>query len=162
MVWSPKVNPCPCGYFGDSVRDCSCTDSQIQRYKARISGPLLDRIDIHIQVPAVSYGELTDGARPESSAEIRKRVIAARQIQLQRFQGRSLFCNSGMGSRDIREFCTLEPDAASILEMAVDNLGLSARAYSRVLKLSRTIADLEGAEDILRQHVAEAVQYREL
>lgn len=156
------MNPCPCGYFGDSVRDCSCSDSQIQRYRARISGPLLDRIDIHIQVPAVSYGELTGSVRPESSADIRKRVMAARHIQLQRFKGRALFCNSGMRSRDIRKYCVLEPAASSILEMAVDNLGLSARAYSRVLKISRTIADLDGSEGIVRQHVAEAVQYREL
>jgi len=122
----------------------------------------MDRIDIHIQVPAVSYGELTGSERPESSIQIRKRVMAARQIQLDRFQGSTVFCNSGMRSRTIREVCVLEPTASAILEMAVDRLGLSARAYSRVLKISRTIADLDGSAPILRQHVAEAVQYREL
>ncbi|MBF0232201.1 MAG: YifB family Mg chelatase-like AAA ATPase [Desulfamplus sp.] len=196
------MNPCPCGYFGDSVKECTCTASQIQRYRARISGPLMDRIDIHIEVPAVSFGELTGNTKPESSKEIRKRVEAARQIQINRFkgnsgkirgssastqdysarrqsssssqqnsssqqgasrlQGSSVFCNARMRPRDIKKFCTLEPAASSILEMAVDNLGLSARAYSRVLKISRTIADLGGSEDILRQHVAEAVQYREI
>ncbi|MBF0201005.1 MAG: YifB family Mg chelatase-like AAA ATPase [Desulfamplus sp.] len=156
------MNPCPCGFFGDSIRDCTCTDSQIQRYRSKISGPLMDRIDIHIQVPAVSYGELTGTEKPESSHKIRERVMAARRIQVDRFEGRVFFCNSGMGSRDIRKFCRLEDEAASILEMAVDRLGLSARAYSRVLKISRTIADLEGSDTILRQHVAEAVQYREM
>ncbi|WP_245809415.1 YifB family Mg chelatase-like AAA ATPase [Desulfamplus magnetovallimortis] len=156
------MNPCPCGYFGDSVRDCTCTESQIQRYRARISGPLMDRIDIHIQVPAVSYGELTGNSCAETSSQIRKRVMAARDIQIHRFKGKSVFCNSGMGSRDIKIFCEMETAASSILEMAVDRLGLSARAYSRVLKVARTIADLDGSDEILRQHVAEAVQYREL
>ena len=159
------MNPCPCGFLGDSLHDCSCTDAQVQRYHSRISGPLMDRIDIHIQVPAVRYSELTGNERPESSVNIRKRVMASRAVQLERFQtleGETIFCNSGMGARKIRTFCPLEPEASTILEMAVDRLGLSARAYSRVLKISRTIADLEGSEKILRQHVAEAVQYREL
>ena len=156
------MNPCPCGYYGDPVKECTCSHVQIQRYRAKISGPLLDRIDIHIQVPAVSYGELTGSDKPESSAMIHKRVMDAREIQLKRFQDKTFFCNSGMRTRDIREFCGLDPGASSILETAVDRLGLSARAYTRVLKISRTIADLDGSESILRQHVAEAVQYREM
>ncbi len=154
------MNPCPCGYYGDSVKECTCTASQIQRYRGRISGPLIDRIDIHIEVPAVSFVELTGNTKPESSKEIRKRVEAARHLQIERFTGSSVFCNAGMRPRDIRKFCTLEPAAGSILEMAVDNLGLSARAYSRILKTARTIADIDNQKDILRQHVAEAVQYR--
>ncbi|MBF0203344.1 MAG: YifB family Mg chelatase-like AAA ATPase [Desulfamplus sp.] len=154
------MNPCPCGYHGDTVRECTCTASQIQRYRGRISGPLMDRIDIHIDVPAVSFVELTGNTKPESSNEIRKRVYAARQFQTERFKGTSVFCNAAMRPRDIRKFCSLEPAASAILEMAVDNLGLSARAYSRVLKTARTIADLDNQSDILRQHVAEAVQYR--
>lgn len=154
------MNPCPCGYYGDPVRECTCTASQIQRYRGRISGPLMDRIDIHIDVPAVSFSELTGKSRPESSREIRKRVVSARQLQTDRFKGTSVFCNAGMRPRDIKKFCSLEPAASSILKMAVDNLGLSARAYSRVLKTARTIADLDNQQNILRQHVAEAVQYR--
>ncbi|MBF0210174.1 MAG: YifB family Mg chelatase-like AAA ATPase [Desulfamplus sp.] len=154
------MNPCPCGFYGDSVRPCTCTAAQIQRYKGRISGPLIDRIDINIEVPAVSFSELTGSVKPESSKDIRKRVIAARQLQLTRFKGSKVFCNAGMTPRDIKKFCILEPSASSILQMAVDNLGLSARAYSRVLKTARTIADLDNQKDILRQHVAEAIQYR--
>ncbi|MBF0378840.1 MAG: YifB family Mg chelatase-like AAA ATPase [Desulfamplus sp.] len=166
------MNPCPCGYYGDSVRECTCTSAQIQRYRGRISGPLIDRIDIHIEVPAVSYSELTGNSKPESSKEIRKRVQIAREIQIKRFknptnsnqerlvQSSSVFCNAGMRPRDIKRFCTLEPAASSILEKAVDSFGLSARAYSRVLKTARTIADLDNEKHILRQHVAEAVQYR--
>jgi len=154
------MNPCPCGYYGDAVRECTCTASQIQRYRGRISGPLMDRIDIHIDVPAVSFGELTGNANGEPSRKIKERVSAARAVQMERFKGSSVFCNAGMRPRDIKKFCTLEPAASSILEMAVDNLGLSARAYSRVVKTARTIADLDDQKAILRQHVAEAVQYR--
>jgi len=154
------MNPCPCGYYGDAVRECTCTASQIQRYRGRISGPLMDRIDIHIDVPAVSFVELTGNEKGEPSRKIRERVSAARVLQMERFKGSAVFCNAGMRPRDIRKFCTLEPAASSILEMAVDNLGLSARAYSRVVKTARTIADLDNQKDILRQHVAEAVQYR--
>ncbi len=154
------MNPCPCGYYGDSVRECTCTAAQIQRYRGRISGPLMDRIDIHIEVPAVSYGELSGNAKPESSKQIRERVIAARQLQIDRFKDTNVFCNAVMRPRDIKKFCLLESGASSILQMAVDNLGLSARAYSRVLKTARTIADLDNQKDILRQHIAEAIQYR--
>ncbi len=154
------MNPCPCGYYGDSVRECTCTTAQIQRYRGRISGPLMDRIDIHIEVPAISYSELSGDSKPESSTKIRKRVVAARELQTERFKGSNVFCNAAMRPRDIKKFCTLQSGASSILQMAVDNFGLSARAYSRILKTARTIADLDNQKDILKQHIAEAIQYR--
>ncbi len=156
------MNPCPCGFYGDPVKNCSCSKYQIKRYRSKVSGPLLDRIDIHIEVPAVSYSELTQDIKAESSKKIRKRVEAARQVQVKRFQRLKVFCNAQMNARHLKKYCTLESDAASILQMAVDNLGLSARAYSRVLKIARTIADINQEDNILRQHVAEAIQYRTL
>jgi magnesium chelatase family protein len=156
------MNPCPCGYFGDPRHQCTCTSGQIHRYRAKVSGPLLDRIDIHIEVPAVPYKDLSTEASGEKSADIRARVIKARKIQLERFKKDKIYSNGQMKARHIKKYCKLKPDAQSLLETAMQRLGLSARAYTRILKLSRTIADLEGSEDILPHHVSEAVQYRTL
>ena len=156
------MNPCSCGFFGDPQHECSCSPQQVQRYRSRISGPLLDRIDIQVEVPAVKYKELSDKATGEDSATIRTRVNHAREIQLQRFQKRKIFCNAQMSSRDIRTYC--QPDAAGekLLENAMQRLGLSARAYTRILKVARTIADLAGEEHITGAHIAQAIQYRAL
>jgi magnesium chelatase family protein len=157
------MNPCPCGYYGDPKRECHCTPNQIQRYRNRVSGPLLDRIDIHIDVPAVRYEELTSLEKGESSATIRARVVAARAIQEKRFQGHDhLHCNADMGTRELNEVCRLDAQGHQMLRMAMDELALSARAYDRILKVSRTLADLEGAADIGPHHLAEAIQYRSL
>ncbi|MCD6098125.1 YifB family Mg chelatase-like AAA ATPase [bacterium] len=157
------MNPCPCGYFGDPYHTCTCTSSQIQNYISRISGPLLDRIDIHIEVPTVRYKELADKQESEPSKEIRKRVIRARERQLERFRGyKRIYCNAQMETRLIRTICTIDERSQELMKMAITKLGLSARAYDRVLKVSRTIADLEGKEEILPHHVSEAIQYRTL
>lgn len=156
------MNPCPCGYRGDSARQCTCRPDMVQRYVQRISGPLLDRIDIHLEVPRLSREELATKPAGESAADIRARVMAARRVQLARFRGRRIFCNGEMGTRDIERVCVIGTDAQNLLRAAVDRLGLSARAYHRILKLARTIADLDLAEDIDVPHVAEAIQYRSL
>jgi magnesium chelatase family protein len=157
------MNPCPCGYFGDSRHQCTCTHGQVHRYRHKVSGPLLDRIDIHIEVPAVPYKELSNESVGEKSDDIRQRVVAARNIQLERFQNdRRIYANGQMKTRHIKKYCTLKPDAQALLDTAMQKLGLSARAYTRILKLSRTIADLEASEDIHSHHVSEAIQYRTL
>ena len=156
------MNPCPCGFLGDSQHECSCTPQQIQRYRAKISGPLLDRIDIQVEVPAVQYKELSQETSTEDSTAIRTRVNQAREIQLTRFSGRTLFCNAQMTSRDIRKFCPPDEAGEKLLESAMSLLGLSARAYTRILKVARTIADLTGAEKVGGAHIAEAIQYRAL
>ena len=156
------MNPCPCGYLSDPRHQCSCAPGHIQRYRRRVSGPLLDRIDIHIEVPAVAYKELSTDYCGEKSAEIRKRVVAARDIQLERFRGDRIYCNGQMKTRHIKKFCRLEDDALNLLETAMHKFGLSARAYTRILKLSRSIADLEASEGIRSHHIAEAIQYRTL
>jgi magnesium chelatase family protein len=158
------MNPCPCGYFNDRLRECHCTPLMIQRYVSKISGPLLDRIDIHIDVPSVNYRELRSGATPESSADIRKRVIQARDVQLQRFHsgGERIYANAQMGSREIRKYCELGTDSEHLLERAMVKQGLSARAHDRILKVARTIADLTGSDVIEPGHIAEAIQYRTL
>jgi magnesium chelatase family protein len=156
------MNPCPCGFFGDPQRACTCAFPVVQRYRTRISGPLLDRIDIQIEVPGVAFRELTSEAAAESSALIRARVEAARRRQLARFQGRGVFSNAQMTSRDLRDHCALERQGERLLEQAMQRLGLSARAYARILKVARTIADLDAAERIAAAHVAEAIQYRSL
>jgi len=156
------ANPCPCGYFGDSLRPCTCSPSTVTRYARRISGPLLDRIDIHVQVPRVDYDKLTNAKPGELSAVIRERVQAARDRQEKRFASMSnkLVCNADMGPREVRQICLLDAESENLLKSAVRQMRLSARAYHRVLKLSRTIADLDGAQDIQARHVAEALQYR--
>lgn len=156
------MNPCNCGYFGDPTHECRCSPMQIQRYVSKISGPLLDRIDIHINVPAVKVSELSAKENGESSASIRQRVLSARQRQQERFIGEHVFCNAQMPPRLIRKYCQLEPPTQQMLERAILKRGLSARAYDRILKVSRTIADLEGVEQIEDKHIAEAVQYRTL
>ena len=156
------MNPCPCGFFTDPQKECGCTPPQIQRYRSKVSGPLLDRIDIQVEVPALRYQELASKDAGEPSSAIRQRVNAARQIQIARFQKRNLHANAQMGTRDIKKYCAVKPEAEKLLEVAINKLGLSARAYSRVLKVSRTIADLEGSEEIQPSHVSEAIQYRSL
>src|SRR5690606_5010673 len=155
------MNPCPCGYYGDPIKPCTCTPTMIQRYQARLSGPLLDRMDIHIDVPRVEYDKLMGDGRGETSAAIRERVERARQRQQARFEGiPGLFANSDMGAGVVQKFCTLTTDARQLLELSVKRMQLSARAYHRILKLSRTIADLADCDKIEVNHVAEAIQYR--
>jgi magnesium chelatase family protein len=158
------MNPCPCGWFNDKSRDCSCTPPMIQRYVAKISGPLLDRIDIHIEVPAVQYKELRGGAAAEGSSQIRARVMAARERQRERFRkaGEKIYSNAQMTTRQIRTYCELNVDAERLLERAMQQQGLTARAHDRILKVARTIADLENAERLAVPHLAEAIQYRTL
>ena len=165
FMLAAAMNPCPCGYFNDRTRECQCTPPIIQRYMSKISGPLLDRIDIHIDVPAVNYKEMRSRSVPESSADIRERVVKAREIQLNRFASSSkqkLYCNAQMASRHIRSFCDLNSDCEKLLERAMTQQGLTARAHDRILKVARTIADLEGAAGIDPKHIAEAIQYRTL
>ncbi len=155
------MNPCPCGHYGDPVKACTCTPTMITRYQSKLSGPLLDRIDIHVEVPRVEYDKLMNTERAEPSAAIRERVERARQRQRQRFAGAAgLFANADMGVSDIQQFCVLTPEARQLLELSVRRMQLSARVYHRVLKLSRTIADLADSELIEVPHVAEAIQYR--
>jgi len=155
--------PYPCGYYGAPKRECRCTPLQIRNYRNKISGPLLDRIDIHIEVPSVSYHELSSLGAGEPSAAIRNRVIAARTIQSNRFKGlRKVHCNATMRSKDMTKSCQLKEDAQSLLKMAISELNFSARAYDRILKVARTIADLAGKEQIESEHISEAIQYRTL
>ncbi|MEW6419995.1 MAG: ATP-binding protein [Nitrospirota bacterium] len=157
------TNPCPCGFWGDPRHQCTCTHGQIHRYRHRVSGPLLDRIDIHIDVPAVPYKELSTEYSGEKSEDIRKRVVTARNIQLERFKNdKKIYSNGQMKTRHIKKYCKLNQDAQTLLETAMHKLALSARAYTRILKLSRTIADLEASEDIQSHHISEAIQYRTL
>jgi magnesium chelatase family protein len=157
------MNPCPCGYQGDSTRACRCDPASVERYLARVSGPLLDRIDIHLRVPAVAYGELASREAGERSAAIRARVDRARAVQTERFRGqRGVHANAHMSSRDLRRYCQVTEPVEALLRQAITRLGLSARAYHRVLKIARTIADLAAAEAIGTDHVAEAIQYRSL
>ena len=162
FLLAAAMNPCPCGFFTDPQRTCRCTPAQIQQYMSKISGPLLDRIDIHVDVPAVKYRELAGEATGESSEAMRSRVSAARGRQLERFREEKIHCNAEMNHRQIRKHCPLNADGQELLKTAITELGLSARAYDRVLKVSRTIADLEGSDEILPQYVSEAIQYRVL
>ncbi len=157
-------NPCPCGYFTDPTRACQCNPQAVQKYRSRLSGPLLDRIDLHVDVPAVPVRELSrKGAPSETSATVRARVIAARQRQNQRYAGLTgIHCNAHLGSREIRKFCPLDEEAQQALESAMITLGLSARAFDRIIKVSRTIADLAGDENINIDHITEAISYRTL
>jgi magnesium chelatase family protein len=156
------MNPCVCGFLTDPQKECTCTPLQIQRYRSKVSGPLLDRIDIQIEVPGLRYQELASKDAGESSEVIRARVNVARAIQQQRFQKTKIHANAQMGTREIKRYCSVNDDAEKLLETAINKLGLSARAYSRVLKVGRTIADLAGAESIHASHIAEAIQYRSL
>ncbi len=163
FMLAAAMNPCPCGFFTDPNKECTCAPQQIQKYMSRISGPLLDRIDIHIEVPAVRYKELSAETKSEKSEQIRQRVITARKIQLERFKDvKHIYNNGDMGSKEVRQYCKLDSAGAELLKMAMTKLGLSARAYDRILKVSRTIADLDSSENILSQHISEAIQYRSL
>lgn len=156
------MNPCPCGFLGDSLHDCTCTPAMVQRYRNRLSGPLLDRIDLHVEVPRVAHKDLTDVKPAESSSVIRERVNLAREMQRQRLAPYGLHANSQMQARHIRKFCELDSQGDRLLEQVTDKLGLSARSFTRILKLARTIADLAGAADIAPKHLGEAIQYRGL
>jgi magnesium chelatase family protein len=156
------MNPCPCGFLGDTHKECVCTPMQVQQYRSKISGPLLDRIDIHCEVPAVRFKELSGERSGEPSSEIKKRVDKARGAQAERFRGSAIHSNSQLPSRLMKKHCALKGEASKLIEMAVERLGLSARAYTRVLKVARTIADLDGSADIEARHLSEAIQYRSL
>jgi len=163
FMLAAAMNPCPCGYFSDPYHECQCTPISIQRYHGKISGPLLDRIDIHIEVPALKYDELSTRDMGEPSEKIRERINQARKMQLERFRKRKkIFCNAHMEARDIRKFCPIDEAGEALLKSAIEKFGLSARAYDKVLKVARTIADLENSENIKTQHIAEAIQYRSL
>ena len=157
-----SMNPCPCGYYGSSQNSCTCTPKQIHNYMCKISGPLLDRIDIQLEVPTVKYAELNDKIIPESSEKIKERVNNAREIQLKRFKNDNIFSNSELTSKKISKYCKLDIECENILKVAFEKLNLSARAYSRILKVARTIADLSGTEKIEKTHILEAIQYRSL
>jgi magnesium chelatase family protein len=152
--------PCPCGYYGDSQKPCTCAHSTVTKYQKRISGPMLDRIDIHIEVPRVDYDKLSGDRLGESTAAIRQRVQTARQRQLDHFAGTNIVCNADMRVAEVRKFCKLDETGDSLVRAAMSQMNLSARAYHRTLKLARTIADLAGSDQIQTPHVAEALQYR--
>jgi len=162
FMLAAAMNPCPCGYFTDQFKECTCTPLQIQRYLSKISGPLMDRIDIHIEVPSVKYRELVSSNLSEKSTAIGERVARAGEIQLERLRGEKIYCNAQMSSRQLKKYCSISEDSKNLLEMAIDRLGFSARAHDRILKVSRTIADLEGAPYIEANHISEAIQYRSL
>jgi len=156
------MNPCPCGFLGDPRRQCTCNSLQIQRYRSKISGPLLDRIDMHLEVPSVPYKDLLGTVDEESSGCILERVEKARKFQTERFHDEPIYANAGMSSRHIRKYCKVDEQSNTLLEQAMDRFGMSARALARILKISRTVADLAGRPEITFDHVAEAVQYRSL
>lgn len=156
------MNPCPCGYYGHPTRECTCREGAAAKYLSKVSGPLLDRIDIHIEVPPVDFDKLSDSTRGETSAQIKARVEAARKIQQERLKGTSANCNAQMNSAMTREFCKASDSAMKMLQMAFDRLGLSARAYDKILRVARTVADLDKSEIIEANHIAEAIQYRSL
>lgn len=156
------MNPCPCGYFGHPTRTCSCPNGAPARYLSKVSGPLLDRLDIHIEVPPVDYAQLSETEAGEPSAAIRERVNKARRIQLERFKGTKISCNAKMTASQTRKYCVLSEKAAKTLELSFEKLGLSARAYDKILKVARTIADLDNSESIENKHILEAIQYRSL
>jgi len=163
FMLAAALNPCPCGYYTDPRHECTCSPQQIQRYMSRISGPLLDRIDIQVEVPALSYDELANKTPGESSVTMRTRVKSAREAQLERFdRDDRIFCNAHMQSHHVRDYCALDTDSQSLLRNAIEKLGLSARAYDRILKVSRTIADLAGSQRIETAHIAEGIGYRSL
>jgi len=156
------MNPCPCGWFTDPRKDCSCTQNQIHKYMSKISGPLLDRIDIHIEVPSLPTTQLLQNCSSETSEEIKLRTMKARKKQVERLSDEAIFANAYMGHNQIKKHCKLTDGSKQLIRKAIEELGLSARAYDKALKISRTIADLDQKEDILPEHVAEAIQYRNL
>lgn len=162
FMFIASMNPCECGYYGNPEKECTCTPSSIKKYISKISGPLLDRIDIHIEVVPVKYEKLDCLSRNETSEEIRKRVNKARKIQLERYKGLKIYSNAELDSSLVEKFCRLDEKGKEIMKKAFDRLGLSARAYNKILKLARTIADLDGSANIEYKHIAEAIQYRSL
>ena len=162
FMFIASMNPCPCGYYGSKEKQCTCREDQIQKYIHKISGPLLDRIDIHIEVESVNYQKLESETPSESSNKIRERVNIARNIQIQRYKDYHIFSNSELTPKLISKYCKLSSKSKQILETAFNQLGLSARAYSRILKVARTIADLDNSPNIQTQHLTEAIQYRSL
>jgi magnesium chelatase family protein len=162
FVLAAAMNPCVCGYFGDLFRQCTCPETMVRKYQRRISGPLLDRIDLHVEVTRLSEDELVQHRESEPSAAVRARVCAARDVQRERFMDRGIHCNAQMGPKDIRGFCAVDGSVRELLRGAIQRLSLSARAYDRILKVARTIADLSGSQSIGAEHVAEAIQYRTL
>ncbi|MDD3397435.1 MAG: YifB family Mg chelatase-like AAA ATPase [Clostridia bacterium] len=157
-----SMNPCPCGYYGSSKHTCSCSPSQIHKYLSKLSGPLMDRIDLHVEVDGITYDDIKNNDEEECSADIRKRVNSARKIQLERFKNHKNYCNSKMSSAITKKFCVLDDSSEKLLKSAFETLSLSARAYDRILKVARTIADLEEKAEISAEHIAEAIQYRSL
>jgi len=154
------MNPCPCGYYGDPFRQCTCSPGLVARYQKRVSGPFIDRVDIFVEVPHIDYEKLADDRLGEKSERVQARIEAARSTQRQRFEGTNLACNAEMMPTEVREFCQVEESAQSLLKAAMKQLYLSARAFHRILKIGRTIADLENADIIKAHHIAEAIQYR--
>ena len=161
-TWETRLNPCKCGNWGDPAHSCQCTPHQVQTYRSRVSGPLMDRIDIHIEVPAIKFNEISSDKPAEPSSSIRERVTKARTIQYARFKNDGIYANAHMKPRHIRKYCKIDEDSLSLMEKAMNRLGLSARAYNRILKVARTIADIEGTEKIASEHISEAIQYRSL
>ncbi|MBR1988684.1 MAG: YifB family Mg chelatase-like AAA ATPase [Clostridia bacterium] len=162
FVLVASMNPCPCGYYGSTTHECKCSPAEIHRYLSKISGPLLDRIDLHVEVDSINYDELTHYDLEESSKEIKQRVNKARDVQLKRFKDSKIYSNAKMNEKEFKEYCALDKESTDLLEMAFNKLHLSARAYNRILKVARTIADLEGKENIEKAHILEAIQYRTL
>ena len=166
FMWVAAMNPCPCGYYGDPKRECRCSPGQVERYRQKISGPLLDRIDLHVEAPAVEYKDLSDNTPAESSAIIRERIVNAREIQNRRFaksrKARKVTCNARMSHAQLKEHCRLDERGNELLKNAMSDLNFSARAYDRILKVARTIADLAGSASIAPDHLLEALSYRNL
>ena len=156
------MNPCPCGYYGHPTKECICSERTISKYLAKVSGPLLDRIDIHVEVPPIEFSDLSSKKEAESSAQIKKRIDAAKQIQLERFKGHTVLSNAKITPDLLHKTCILTKNAENLLKKAFDSMGLSARAYSKILKVARTIADMSSSEEIKSSHIAEAIQYRNL
>lgn len=159
-----SMNPCPCGNYGSTIKECTCNPYQVTKYRSKISGPLMDRIDIQVEVPALKIEEITTDTNviEETSAVVRQRVVAARNIQLKRFNGKKIYCNAQMGPKEIKKYCVLDDKSKSLLKTAIEKLGFSARAYDRILKVARTIADLDNSQTILTKHISEAIKYRSL
>lgn len=156
------MNPCPCGYYTDKRRECHCTPHQIQNYMSKVSGPLMDRMDIQIEVPAVRYNELVSEREAQTSEDMRKKVVVAHEIQKERFKDQPSPVNARMSSRQVKKYCVLDKEAEALLYQAMTELGLSARGHGKILKVGRTIADLDESEQIKIEHVSEAIQYRNL
>ena len=156
------MNPCRCGFYGSQIRECTCSPNEIKKYQSRISGPLMDRIDIHIEVPSVKHEDLLNNEEGESSEKIRERVINARERQLKRFYKSNIYCNAQMNEKMINKYCKLDRKCLKLLETAIKRMGFSARAYSRIIKVARTVADLDNSANITSNHILEAIQYRTL